>query len=1050
MDVGGSRRQPPAALRGAATRASSDRALSNDPARRLEETWEGALDRLAADLDAERAAAVIDSRLLLAKLDEATTSGWPVEVIGYWVAAARRAGLGWTEVAAALGMARQTAQRRFEPWVERFSRSGSRRAGALRAPLPVAATGFIGRSAEMADLGLLLRGARLVTLCGAPGVGKTRLALELATERSRASFDVAWVSLSRVADPGLVTTGVVTALGLQEQPGMELLATVVAHLRSACLLVVFDNCEHVTDECARLVAALLEACPNLTVLATSRELLGVAGEKAWPVPALSLPPADAGDVQQLAGVEAVQLFTQRAVEAQPGFELTAEVIPVVAGICRSLDGIALAIELAAARVAVLSPAEIAARLGHRSGLLGPARPTALSPHESLRAALDWSHDLLTPAEQAILRRLAVFNGGCTLAAAESVCAGDDIEPPQVFDLLAGLVAKSLVEADTGSPETRYRMLDTIRRYAGELLATAGEADQFAAAQARWCVALAEEAEPQLTGPDQAMWLERLDRDHDNLRAALSLLTAAGSGELALRLAASLTVFWRVRGCFSEGRGWLEAVRPASAGAPLRLQAKVLWGTGFLAVMVGDNQGALSGLEEAFDLYRQDGDVSGQARTLLLLGCSLRSVAGSATGLGVLKEAVALARRSGDAWCLALGLAMCGWTCLHLSDFAAARAPLQGSLDAAGQVNDRLGLVLALNGLGYLALAEGDYRQAEERLSEACSLSRSLGDTYDTATALTYLGAVALGRGDYGAAQEQLVEALDLARASALTPADPLWYMGQLALARADPEAATTIFSEHLAITTSIGAARGYGLWGIGVAAAFRGATQEARAHLNQALAGGRARGDKALTARALYDLGRLAHAEADDVGAATCHHEALQLRADVVDLPGVADSLEAVAVLGVRQGRAHSAARLFGAASALRDVNCFARWPAHQEVYDVSVAAARADLSDTEFEGAWLDGVALPVTEAVAYARRGRGPRSKETTGWASLSQAERDVAAQVAQGLSNPEIAERLLMARATVKAHLRHAFAKLGIASRHQLALEASRHGENGQSQK
>ncbi len=332
-------------------------------------------------------------------------------------------------------------------------------------------------------------------MCGAPGVGKTRLALELAAGRRRAGLDVAWVPLSQIADPALLVPGLAGALGVQEQPGRELAATVAAHLQQAPVLVVFDNCEHMIDPCAKLVAALLESCPDLTVLATSREILGVGGEKVWPVPALSVPPAEVDDLEKVAGSEAVLLFAQRAVEAQPGFQLTAEVIPVVAGICRSLDGIALAIELAAARVAMLTPAEIAGRLGERFALLGPARPTSLSPHESLRAALEWSHDLLSPDERSVLRRVAVFNGGCSLAAAEAVCAGDGIEAEGVFGLLAGLVAKSLVVADTTGTDTRYRMLDTIRQYAGEQLAAAGEAGPAATDHARWCVEFAERAEP---------------------------------------------------------------------------------------------------------------------------------------------------------------------------------------------------------------------------------------------------------------------------------------------------------------------------------------------------------------------------------------------------------------------------------------------------------------------------------------------------------------------------------------------------------------------------
>ena len=412
-----------------------------------------------------------------------------------------------------------------------------------------------------------LRSARLLTLTGPGGSGKTRLALEIAAECLGDFTDGAWlVALAPIADPALVSRAVAQALGLDDKSGQTVQRALSEHLRDKSLLLMLDNCEHLVAACAELAESLLQAAPGLRILATSREALGVTGENSYPVPALPLP--DAGQtptLEVLAQSEAVRLFVERAAAVRPVFALTEDNAAAVAQICQRLDGIPLAIELAAARTRALTADQIAARLDKRFGLLTSGSRTAPPRQQTLRGAIDWSYDLLSPAERRLLRRLSVFAGGWSLEAAEEAAGA-----PEALDLLSQLVSKSLVLAEQRpGQEGRFRMLETIREYAQEKLAEAGEAEAAQDQHLTYYVALAEEAEPELRGHGQAQWLKRLDQENDNLRAALAWAIQSGQAEPALHLAGDLGGFWNMRGYLLEGHRWLEAALslPASPGAP---------------------------------------------------------------------------------------------------------------------------------------------------------------------------------------------------------------------------------------------------------------------------------------------------------------------------------------------------------------------------------------------------------------------------------------------------------------------------------------------------
>ena len=443
---------------------------------------------------------------------------------------------------------------------------------ALRHNLPSQATSFVGRAAELAELrSLLSGGSRLVTITGPGGIGKSRLALQVAAEALDGAGDGVWlVELAPVADPELVARTVAAVLGVREEPGRPVPDTLADAVGDRPLLMVLDNAEHVLGAVAKLADAMMRSCPRACLLVTSREPLGISGEHVFRIPALPVPPADLAAPGQLAAFESVQLFTERASMHRQGFVLDDDNAAAVASVCVRLDGIPLALELAAARLGSLSVPEISSRLDHRFRLLTGGSRTALPRHQTLRALIDWSYDLLNPEEQIVLDRLSVFAGGWTLAAAEAVTSAGDSGEWQVLDRLAALVDKSLVQADETQGSTRYRLLETVRHYAAERLAqrAGAELDETRAAHRDYYLALVETAGAHLRGPDEAVWLDRLEAEFDNIRAALAFsLADPGTAEPGLRLAAGLRWF-----CYMRGHGGevLEgAQRPARTTRRLR-------------------------------------------------------------------------------------------------------------------------------------------------------------------------------------------------------------------------------------------------------------------------------------------------------------------------------------------------------------------------------------------------------------------------------------------------------------------------------------------------
>jgi predicted ATPase/class 3 adenylate cyclase len=591
--------------------------------------------------------------------------------------------------------------------------------------LPVQLTSFIGRDKELVQLRGLLAAHRLVTLVGIGGCGKTRLALQASADALDAYSDGVWlVELAPLSEPSLVDQQLATVLGIREAVAAggsgpsTLTDRLVDYLASRRVLVLLDNCEHLVEACAGLAARLVGSCRELTMLATSREPLGVAGEVTFGVPPLAV--VDSTDPGQVRNVEAVRLFVDRAGLVDPGFGLTSENAPAVASVCRRLDGIPLAIELAAARTRSLSPQQLDARLGDRFRLLTGGSRTALPRHQTLQAAIDWSHRLLSGPEQVLFRRLAVFAGGCSLEAAEQVCANDD--DLDVLLLVAALVDKSLLVHDPAPG--RYRMLETIRQFAWEQLREAGELKELRGRHRDWCLALAEAAD--LQGPAQPTWEARLAAEQDNFRAALEWEGPPGDdGATRLRLAGALREFWWSQAQGGEGRDWLERALQAGPDAPAAARATALVGAGLMAGEQGDQASAFAFIQQSLRLFESLGDRRGVAEALLGLGqvAMVRGRYGQARA--ALEQAVREARAAGDAHLAALARNFIAWSIYLQGDPASARPVYEQAREAWRSLGDQRGVANTTIAIGFCALGCGDHQEARSLVREGLQLARGI-------------------------------------------------------------------------------------------------------------------------------------------------------------------------------------------------------------------------------------------------------------------------------------------------------------------------------------
>jgi predicted ATPase/DNA-binding SARP family transcriptional activator len=839
-----------------------------------------------------------------------------------------------------------------------------RERGNLRAAL----TSFVGREEELGQVLELLDRQRLVTLTGPGGVGKTRLAVEAARRLAGdgLSADGTWlVELAGLRDDRLLPLVVLDVLGVaEERPRLDAPAgtttaedRLLAALELRQAVLVLDNCEHLADPVARLVEWVLTACPGIRVLATSREPLRVPGEARWPVPALPVPPPGLGSVAELGGFAATRLFLERAAAAAPGFAVRdpAEAA-AVAEVCRRLDGLPLAIELAAARAGALPPPQLAARLDDRFRLLTAGARTALPRQQTLRAVMDWSWELLGPSEQAVLRRLAVFMGGASLAAAEMVCAGPDLPATEVADIVARLVDKSLLSmapAPAPAPlwwpgiealglppppepigEPRYQLLETVRAYAAERLAEAGEADQAARAHATWFAGLAEAAEPELRGRNQLVWFARVSADLDNLRVALQWFLDRGEAAPAVRLIAMLGWFLLLASHGEEAARSLEAALALPGPVPDRDRGQALFLLAFANRTYSPNAVAPVARQAQAALERA---AAGGAESALtpVVAAAVRLLAGAPEEAEqLLEESMVEVEREGG-WPAAVIRQIRAFARISREDVAGVGEDLEVCLVRFRQLGDRWGMVQALELLGSVELLQGRHGRACQRLEEALRCAWELRMVAELGMLLCRLAYLAVLDGDLDRAEARFGPALGAAQEVGL--------LTEAAFARA----------------------------GLGLVAQRRGDAERAREQREQALALLRRRsGRHPLGIFMLHRLGTVTQQRGDLEHAAALNREVLeQARTHGAPLL-LAVALEGLAGIGGAAGDPELAALLLGVAATVRRIAGMPLPPGQRAEVDRVTRVARQALGEDGFASTFARGAALPMEEAVAVTPR--------------------------------------------------------------------------------
>ncbi|MFH1688782.1 MAG: protein kinase [Candidatus Eisenbacteria bacterium] len=821
-------------------------------------------------------------------------------------------------------------------------------AGCRLTNIPVQLTSFVGRSEVVAEVVALLRRERLLTLAGAGGSGKTRLALEVGTAMLQSLPDGAWLAeLAALRDPALVPQTVAGAMGLMDAPNRTPTEALADHLRGRNMMLILDNCEHLLGECARLADRILRACPDVRILTTSREPLATEGETVFRVPSLPVPDADDRlSLAELAQVGAVRLFVERAAATEAGFHLTDDNAEAIGDITRRLNGIPLALELAAARTSVLSAGDIAERLEDRFVLLCGGSRAAPARHQTLRALVDWSYEQLCQREQILLGRLSVFSGGWTLESAEAVCAGDGIEEKDVLGLMSNLVRKSLAEKLTSSESgaSRYRLHETILAYARERVSDAEHA-RLAKGHLDYFLEVAERAEIQLCGGEQATSLRRLEGERENLRTALETCLVESAGiDVGLRLLGAMGPYWEMSGHWTEGRDVCRRLlRHPEAGARTATRSRALRLGGSLARRQGDYEDARVLLEEALEISQETGDRRGVAESLWHLGVVAWREGDASGARAVYERSLASARDLSDGQLVS--------RCLNSmaaleEDWDTRHGLYLESLELARGLQDRDGEAVVLCNLGSMASNAGRYEEGLSLLERGLASYRELGQPRGVAVALLSVADVAADVGDLERARPRAEEGLRLTRKLGARHWESyaLSILGRVARLEGDLERARELFEENLPIAEEAGD------------------RSEAHAFLGLGLV--------------FLDLGDYDRARGFLV-------ESLRLYWKHMFERGAADAIEGLARLATVDGSQARAARLFGGADGLRREHGCPVHPVDESRIESWLAAARNELGDREFEREWSVGRSMPAGRAIEYAcARGSDGGTRSPRGW--------------------------------------------------------------------
>lgn len=907
--------------------------------------------------------------------------------------------------------------------------------------LPAQPTSFIGREREREQVRDALRATRLLTLTGAGGIGKTRLALQVAEEEAQRFPDgVRWIDLAPLTEHESVADALAEAFEVRPLPGMTSLQAVSASVAAKHALVVLDNCEHLLDASAEVAGAVHRAGDAVTILATSRSPLGLPDEDSWSVPSLSVPDAAEEPVEAVTRSESGRLFTDRARQADHSFELDDENAAAVARICGELDGIPLAIELAAARTRVLSSDEIADALADRLRVLGGGPRREAARQQTLRASIEWSHELLDERERVLFRRLGVFAGGHDLDGAERVCAFDGLSRAEILDLLDSLIEKSLVSTEKRGAKIRFGMLETIRQYSGGQLSDSGEAERVRQRHLDHYLGLAEEAAPHLGRGGERAWFDVLDSEAANLAAALGHAIATRP-DLALRLSVALSMWRRARRPISETETVYERLLAASEAEPAGDRARVLWARAYNALGGGELEAAEVHATDALALAEEAGDSGTAARSLAALGLG-EGYASPDAGRSHLVRAARLADEAGDEWASVEAAQFTALTYL----FQDRHAEIEQALAA---VDDWTGKIAEGDQLTRRALIRGSMRLLDGELDSAADVLRPAlaADVEADPAVRAWVGAqVALldvlrGVPEEGEARLQGLLDVAVERGGGLAVPALLIWTAFAELSQGGSEAAR----DRLRAVIPIVEGRDclltlWAYWLLAESLRMLG-SEDAAETAKRAVALGEQAGNRLGAGRAHLTLARLAAARGD--WSAAERHALVQLDAcaeggHATFLPATLDALAEIAA-GLDSDE--EAARLLGAAAAGRKELGVARWFAEAQHWGAIEDDVRSSLGETEYASARKAGAELGLDEAVAWVRRARGSRKRPAGGWESLTPTETKVVELVAEGMTNPQVAERMFITRATVKTHLSHIYGKLDVTGRAQLAAAVAR---------
>ncbi|SRR5216683_724685 len=842
--------------------------------------------------------------------------------------------------------------------------------------MPAFLTPFVGRQQEVATICALLSRpeVRMLTLWGTGGIGKTRLAIE-AAGMMRTSFadGACFVGLAPIRDPDLVMLTIARALGIQETEERSLIEQMQAELREKDLLLVLDNLEQVATS-TPAVEELLLACPYVKVLVTSREVLRLQAERLFLVPPFTLPGLnELPEYEVLVRYAAIALFQQRARAVTPTFHVTPANVRAIAEICVRLDGLPLAIELAAARIRLLPPQALLSRLMSRLQVLTGGARTLPTRQQTLRNTLQWSYDLLDAQEQQLFRRLSIFVGGCELLAVEALCRGVGDQSTDVLNVIASLLDKSLILQDEqAGDEPRFMMLETMREFGLEALVVSGEIEAIRQAHADYYLRLSEEAEPGWEGPQQAAWSERLEREHDNVRAAMQWSLEQGetehNWEPALRFGVALRRFWQVRGYLSEGRTFLEQVLAKSEGIVTSVRVKALIALGHIAIIQSDYDRVEAACKESLALCQELGDIAGSARALYLLGWASWMRGDLTAARSLLEQTVVLSRQVGDENGIAWSFLHLGVTAGRQGDYTEGRILFEENLKRQRELGNKRGIAFSLCMLVQMLVdAQYDLATVRSMIEEGLALFREIGDKWGVATAFMLLGRAALQQGDVITARSLAEESVRLCR-----EVGHRWDMIQ-----------------SIAI------------------------------------------------------LAKVADVQHDLTAALALYQKSLDLAREVGDKVLIASGLEGLAGVVATQGEPVWATRLWGAATVLRETIGAPMPPIEHANYERATAAVRMHLGEKAFAAAWAEGRML-TPEQVLLARGPETTRQQVSTGVVSvphvkvpsypagLTTREVEVLRLVALGLSDAQVAGRLVISPRTVNTHLTSIYNKLGVDSR------------------